>query len=112
MSPSQTDVIAYTGCDLVPGVTPWGPGWYLVALNDRVEAGPFASGADAALGAWWLDEHSHGVHPSPWMLRWSGTGLLIGSRIRERTPLDATTPLQLSLDQPTTDHDETRSSCG
>jgi hypothetical protein len=78
------DVLSHTVCDLVPGVVRWGPGWYLIAANDRVEAGPFTSEADAALGAWWLDEHGLGVHPAPWMLRWSGSGLLVGSRIRDR----------------------------
>lgn len=78
------DVLTGTCCDVVPGVVRWGPGWYLVAANDRVECGPFLSEIDAAAATWWLDEHGMGVHPAPWVLRFSRTGLMIGSRIRDR----------------------------
>ena len=71
-------------CDLVPERLPHGPGWYLIAANDRVECGPFASMAAALRAGAWLEDNGMGVHPGPWTLRWSATGLLIGSRTKPR----------------------------
>lgn len=80
------DVLAGTACQLVPGTIPWGPGWYLVAANTRVEAGPFLTEEAAAHAARWLDNQCLGVHPAPYVPRHSRTGLLIGSRVRDRKP--------------------------
>ena len=83
------DVLSGTTCQLVPGTIPWGPGWYLVAANDRVEAGPFLT-EDAALWAGdWLEDQCLGVHPAhedgpPYLPRYSASGLLVGSRVRHR----------------------------
>lgn len=55
-----------------------------MAANSRVEAGPFATDVDAKEGAVWLDDECLGVHPGPYVPRYSATGLLIGSRVRER----------------------------
>lgn len=73
-------------CDLVPGRIQHGPGWYLVAANDRVEAGPFPSIAASLRGMSWMEDNGMGVHPGPWTLRWSSVGLLIGTRIRTHRP--------------------------
>ena len=81
------DFLAGTTCQLVPDLQPWGPGWYLVSSNTRVEAGPFATPADAEKAAAWMEELGLGVHPSPWEPRWSATGLLVGSRVRDRGKL-------------------------
>ena len=74
-------------CDLVPGRLPHGPGYYLIAMNDRVEAGPFATMAAALRAAGWMEDHGMGVHPGPWAPRWSEVGLLVGTRIRTRRPI-------------------------
>lgn len=84
MTQAPMDFLAGTACSLVPGVVSWGPGWYLIAANLRVEAGPFIAVEDAMSAAVWLDDQSEGVHPAPWAPRYSTTGLLIGSRIRLR----------------------------
>lgn len=81
------DILAGTTCQLVPNVAPWGPGWYLVSTNTRVEAGPFHTPEQARTAADWMDAHCLGVHPSPWEVRYSSTGLLIGSRVRDRGKL-------------------------
>lgn len=76
-------------CQVLPGPRrTTGPGWYLVARNMRVEAGPFTSTEEADHYAQWMDENSMGVNPAPWRPRWSPTGLLIGTRVkpRERMP--------------------------
>jgi hypothetical protein len=78
------DVLSGTICQLAPGTIPWGPGWYLVAVNTRVEAGPFLTPRDAERAADWLDDNALGVHPAPWTPRYSATGLLVGSRVRDR----------------------------
>lgn len=77
-------------CDLIPGVMRGGKqGWYLVAANFRVEAGPFASVEDAQVAAFWMDEECRGVHPAPWRPVWARNGLLIGTRLKpERVGLD------------------------
>jgi hypothetical protein len=80
------DFLAGTVCDLVPGRLPWGPGYYLIAANDRVEAGPFPSLVACLRAMAWMDDHAMGVHPAPWTTRYSRNGLLIGSRIRDRLP--------------------------
>lgn len=84
MTLAALDYLVGTACQIVPGTVRWGPGWYLVAANQRVEAGPFLSEPDAVLAARWLDDECLGVHPAPYSTRWSGQGLLIGSRIRDR----------------------------
>lgn len=78
------DFLAGTACQLVPGLAPWGPGWYLVSSNTRVEAGPFATPDLALKAADWMHEEGLGVHPAPWEPRYSAQGLLIGSRVRDR----------------------------
>lgn len=78
------DFLAGTTCQLVPDLQPWGPGWYLVSANTRVEAGPFATPEAAERAAEWMDELALGVHPKPWVPRYSNTGLLVGSRVRDR----------------------------
>lgn len=78
------DVLSGTTCSVVPGTIPWGPGWYLVAANTRVEAGPFLTEDSAAHAAAWLDDQALGVHPEPYVPRYSASGLIVGSRIRER----------------------------
>lgn len=78
------DFLSGTICHIVPGTIPWGPGWYLVATNTRVEAGPFLTELAAAEAADWLEDHALGVHPGPWEPRHSSQGLLIGSRVRDR----------------------------
>jgi len=84
MSLAPLDFLTGTTCQLVPGTAPWGPGWYLIADNTRVEAGPFLTDVAAKEGAEWLEDHALGVHPAPYVPRWSAHGLLIGSRVRER----------------------------
>lgn len=91
-SPAVTlapDYLSGTACQIIPGTIPWGPGWYLVADNTRVEAGPFLTEETAEHAAQWLDDNALGVHPAPWTPRWSGQGLLVGSRIRERGKMTA-----------------------
>lgn len=83
------DILSGTTCEIVPWTDPWGPGFYLVAENDRVEAGPFRSYAAALRAMGWLEDNARGVHPGPWTTRWSSQGLLIGSRIRDRRKLFA-----------------------
>lgn len=61
-------------------------GWYLIAANNRVEAGPFDSEEQAVDGAYFLEVVSGGVHPSPWFPRFSRTGLQVGSRWRATRP--------------------------
>lgn len=78
------DFLSGTVCQLLPGTVRWGPGWYLVAANGRVEGGPFLTALAACQGADWMDERCLGVHPGPWVPRYSGQGLLIGSRVRVR----------------------------
>lgn len=71
-------------CDYgIPGVLPGGgPGWYLVAENTRVEAGPFPDRETADAAARWLDDHGRGVNPWPWRSVRSRQGLIVGSRYR------------------------------
>lgn len=81
--------LAATICQLVPGTIDWGPGWYLVAANARVEAGPFPSEAAALAGGGWLEDGAMGVHPAwevgpPYLPRYSQVGLIVGSRLRDR----------------------------
>lgn len=57
-------------------------GWYLIAANARVEAGPFATEADALAGAAWLDAGGWGVNPYPWEPVFSRKGMTIGSRLK------------------------------
>lgn len=57
-------------------------GWYLIAENNRVEAGPFPDEDAAQRGAVWLEVSGRGVNPSPWRPLFSRTGLRIGSRWR------------------------------
>lgn len=95
------DFLTWTSCALVPDRIPWGPGWYLVASNGRVEAGPFLTEQTATAAAWWIEDHCQGVHPAweetdadgkerddwpgaPYAVRHSRMGLLIGSRVRDR----------------------------
>ncbi len=85
-STSPMDFLTGTTCQLTPGTAPWGPGWYLVGQNARVECGPYPTPEAAEAAASWLHDNSLGVHPSPWEPRWSGTGLLVGSRVRVREP--------------------------
>lgn len=82
-------------CDLhVPGrIGTHGPGWYLVAANDRVEAGPFPCETTAERAAQWLDDQGMGVNPAPWTWRHSAVGLLVGSRFRVSRPKGAPTRL-------------------
>lgn len=94
------DFLTGTVCQITPGTIPWGPGWYLIAANTRVEAGPFLTEESALYAAHWLDEACMGVHPTwepeepedgsepapvpPYQPRYSAAGLLIGSRVRDR----------------------------
>lgn len=75
-------------CDLnVPGrMATHGPGWYLIAENQRVEAGPFATDTDARMAARWMEDNGWGVNPAPWSTRHSAVGLLVGSRFRLARP--------------------------
>lgn len=66
---------------LVPG---GGPGWYLVAANTVVEAGPFPGIIAALNAAAWMHWRGRGVNPAPWLPVWS-SGLVVGSR-RRSTP--------------------------
>lgn len=91
--PAQMDYLAGTTCQLVPGTIPWGPGWYLVGRNERVEAGPFLTALSARYAADWLDDNGLGVHPGPWEPRYSTTGLIVGSRIRDRRRKESTPAL-------------------
>lgn len=101
MTLATLDFLSGTTCQLTPYTQPWGPGWYLIAANDRVEAGPFATPADAERASAWLDDRCLGVHPAweqgevygdgeppyhgpAYQPRWSSSGLLVGSRIRTR----------------------------
>lgn len=83
-------------CSLVPDQQPLGPGWYIIGANDRVESGPFPTPVQANATTAWLERRSLGVHPQPWRLYQSKSGLLIGSRLRpprmNRRPLLDTTP--------------------
>lgn len=72
-------------CDLIPGTIGKVRGWYLIAANGRVEAGAFASEADALAAAEWLDDNSRGVHPYPWTVTWARQGLLVGTRLKKAT---------------------------
>lgn len=69
-------------CEVLPQRQPWGPGWYLIAANRRVEAGPFSTQEEAEAVASYMDEHSLGVNPSPWRPAFSPRGLTIGTRVR------------------------------
>ena len=83
-------------CALLPGVERHGPGWYLVSVGERwregdpvlgiVECGPLASEEAAYRMAEFMDENALGVHPAPWIPRWSARGLVIGSRLRPHRP--------------------------
>lgn len=84
MTLAPLDFLAGTVCQITPGTIPWGPGWYLIAANTRVEAGPFLTQDTATHAADVLDARSEGVHPAPWEPRYSAIGLLIGSRVRDR----------------------------
>lgn len=84
MTLAPMDFLASTVCQLTPGTIPWGPGWYLVSSNSRVEAGPFLTELAAEDAAAWLEDNALGVHPFPWTPRYSAQGLLIGSRVRDR----------------------------
>lgn len=84
MTLAPQDFLSGTVCHITPGTIPWGPGWYLVAANARVEAGPFLTELSATEAASWLDDNALGVHPGPWSPRYSAQGLLIGSRVRDR----------------------------
>lgn len=86
------DYLADSSCSIVPGTIPWGPGWYLIAANARVEAGPFPDEVTALLAADWLEESGLGVHPTfenppgpPYQPTHSAVGLIIGSRKRNRS---------------------------
>lgn len=57
-------------------------GWYLIAANRRVEAGPFPTREAARRAARWMDEQGEGVNPAPWRPLFSRSGLLVGSRWR------------------------------
>ena len=82
----------------IPGVQPHGPGWYLVSVNTRVEAGPFLSPCCARAAATWLDDQARGVNPAPWHPAYSGSGLVIGSRLRlRRVPLQNVSPEQAAV---------------
>lgn len=70
-------------CDLVPGVLRGvRQGYYLVAANFRVEAGPFGTIDAAYAAAVWLEDECRGVHPAPWRPVWARNGLLIGTRLK------------------------------
>lgn len=84
MSLAPMDFLSGTVCQVVPGTIPWGPGWYLIATNARVEAGPFLTELAATQAAEDLEDQALGVHPGPWSPRYSSQGLLIGSRVRDR----------------------------
>lgn len=84
MTLAPMDILAGTSCQLVPHLAPWGPGWYLVSSNTRVEAGPFVSLEVAEAAAEWMLDNAMGVHPAPWEPRYSSSGLLVGSRVRDR----------------------------
>lgn len=83
-------------CQLVPGVERHGPGWYLISVGPSwspgdvvrgiVECGPFGSEASALRTAEFMDENALGVHPAPWVPRYSARGLIIGSRLRPTRP--------------------------
>ena len=82
---AYADVITNTACDLnLPGVQPWGPGWFLIAANKRVESGPYEDERAALDAAFWMEDNGYGVHPLPWTPRHSATGLIIGSRSRRK----------------------------
>lgn len=66
----------------VPGVQAFGPGYFLVAANKRVECGPFDTEQDASKAAEWLEDQSLGVHPYPWRVVYTPVGLLVGSKCR------------------------------
>lgn len=68
----------------VPGRQPHGPGWFLISSNGRVEVGPFAGMAPALYAAAWLEDNDRGVNPGPWEPIYSRTGLIVGSRYRNR----------------------------
>ena len=87
VSQAPADFLTNTACQVVPGTIPWGPGWFLVSTNGRVEAGPFLTEETAFHSADWLEDNGLGVHPAPWTPRWSSSGLLIGSRVRDRRRL-------------------------
>ena len=75
-------------CELgVPGVLRGTrTGWYLIAANGRVEAGPFQDEAAAEYAARWMDDEARGVNPAPWLPKYSHAGLQIGSRWRPTRP--------------------------
>lgn len=78
-------------CELgIPGRQPHGPGFFLVASNGHVEAGPFAGMEAAVAAARWLHDNDRGVNPGPWRPVYSRMGLVVGSRYRDRraTPVD------------------------
>lgn len=76
MSPAEVHV--------VPGVQPWGPGWYLIGANNLVELGPFSTPQDAEYAAAWMDEHGYGRNPLPYSVHWSPRGLKFDTRRRDR----------------------------
>jgi hypothetical protein len=78
------DILTGTICQITPGTIRWGPGWYLIADNTRVEAGPFLTAESARHAADWLEDQALGVHPAPYAPRYSAVGLLVGSRVRDR----------------------------
>jgi len=58
------------------------PGWYLIAANSKVEAGPFRDQAQAEGAARWMDDQALGVNPLPYVAVEAPRGLIIGSRYR------------------------------
>lgn len=73
-------------CDLTaPGRMPHGPGWYLAAVNQVTEAGPFPSRTDAEAAGRWLDDTGRGVNPAPYKAFYSPRGVTVGIRRKDPT---------------------------
>ena len=71
-------------CDVTPpNRLPHGPGWYLVSLtNGYVEAGPWATEAQALEASLWMDDEAQGVNPQPYTPVYSSRGMIVGTRRR------------------------------
>lgn len=82
MSTATGDYAWGLSCTIAPGQQAYGPGVYLIGANSRVECGPFDSDRDAQAAMTWMERNGYGVHPAPWRLYESKSGLLVGSRLR------------------------------
>lgn len=71
-------------CEVLDDRHPHGPGWYLIAANNRVEVGPYPTQEAAERAAERLEREARGINPAPWWPLRSPRGLLIGTRVKPK----------------------------